>query len=289
MLTMRYSLILVAILLLGVAPALSQESGKNKPIANPEHKTKHDPNPPKEQFSSIQKHESSIVEQAGQQQKPDNDEHLEIERKLAEYTRQLAIYTKELSEVTGTVSSATFGLVVVTAFLAGIGIWQGCQLQKSVRLARDDFNAMHRPRIRVRHIFLSEDPITHDDHVSFTIANVGSTIAHITGGMNCIEYRPKLSGLPNIQKPIKDGIPIGAYTLSAGEQHSYTIDHKAVMAAFQFERPALTEENRMGRLYCYGFIIYTDNLGTIRETGFCRVFDGNSFIRVDNPDYEYED
>ena len=52
----------------------------------------------------------------------------------------------------GLLALFTLLLVIVTGALAAIAIWQGCQLKASVSLAREEFNATHRPRIVVRRI-----------------------------------------------------------------------------------------------------------------------------------------
>ncbi len=85
--------------------------------------------------------------------------------------------------------------------------------------------------------------------------------------------------------------PIG-YTLVANDLTDGTIltDHQNVSI-----------RNRSRRLYCTGFVQYTDAMGSLRKTAFCRVFEaslapGSSenpgrFIAppVAEPDYEYAD
>jgi hypothetical protein len=225
--------------------------------------------------------EAEKTPERSEQDRPEREEKSANERSLIVWTMVLGVATVVLAIIAG----IQVGVFWVQLKLMRVAVSDGTLIAKT---AREEFLATHRPRIRVRRIALSQDTKTGDNHVSFTIANVGGTIAHITGGMDRIEYRPKLLGLPNIQKPIRGGFPIGAAPLYAGAQNSYTIHDEAVMVDFQFER-GIVADNRMKRLYCYGFIVYTDNLGTIRETGFCRVFEGDSFIRINNPDYEYED
>ena len=277
MLTVRYWLSVLFVSLIFVAPASSQESSNNKTVTQKEQKTKQKTSAPDIKPAPVE--QLKPIQDAGEKTNAHTDEKLDIDRKLAEYTRQLSVYTENLS-------SYTLWLVVATIVLGGIGAYQGWQLRKTVRLARDEFNATHRPRIRVRRVILENDPITHDDRVSYMIANVGESPAHITGGMVNITYRFRTLGPPNLQRI--EGVNIAQETLRPGEQHIYSIIKEDVMAEFQFERPSPYEVHS-SILYCYGFIRYTDDLGALRETSFCRLFERDRFVGINNPDYEYED
>jgi hypothetical protein len=277
--SMRSCLILFAISLICVVPASSQESRDKKALTQKEQKAEHEAPIANINSALPEQPKPGAVEDTGKKTNAHTDNKTDIDGQLAEYTRQLSVYTKELSNY-------TLWLVIATTILGGIGAYQGWQLKRTVSLARDEFNATHRPRIRVRRVVLEEDPKTHDARVGYMIANVGESPAHITGGMARIVYRERVFGPPNLK--IIEGVNIHQETLRPGEQHSYSIDNDEIMQAFQFERP-FPFENHTSTLYCYGFIRYTDNLGAIRETAFCRLFERERFIGIGNPDYEYED
>lgn len=274
---MRYILSLLVVLLFCPVNALSEESSHNKTITQKEQKTEQKTSAAEVKPAPVEQLESIAVQDTGKKTDTHTDEKLEIDRKLAEYTRKLSIYTEALSDY-------TLWLVVATIVLGGIGAYQGWQLRKTVRLARDEFNATHRPRIRVRRVALERDK---EKRVSYVVANVGDSPAYITGGMANLVYRPRILGLPNLQKI--EGITINSETLGPGGQHNFYIVREEVMQEFQSEHQLVHPDNHTRTLYCYGFIKYTDDLGAIRETGFCRAFKSDNFVRTDNADYEYED
>jgi hypothetical protein len=249
-----FAYLVLAFLLLGIAPAFSQGP---KPETKPEVVSK-------ETVAAL-----PVLEDT----KKEREEKLTLDRNLVEYTKQLASYT-------GSLSTFTFCLVAVTVGLVVIGVWQGFQLQKSVRLAREEFLSTHRPRIRVRRVLVDKD------RVSYTIANVGDTPAHITGGVVRLTFRPREFGPPSLQ-PV-EGVKISGETLHAGGQLNFSLEDPETIAKFEFARP-FPHENQSGTLYLYGAIKYTDDVGAIRETGFCRLFEREQFVRSDNPDLEYED
>ena len=195
----------------------------------------------------------------------------------------------------GLLALFTLLLVVVTAFLAVIAIWQGCQLKRTVKatrdsvdLARQEFLSTHRPKIRVRRIVLEEEKGTVILSLRYDMVNIGDRPAKNIAVMYEIEIRPRhdaiLPNFPNaplLSSGYKNVWPL----IEAGVKVSEpaTID-QAIQDEFQIERP--TNSNV---LYFTGFIKYEDELGIVRETGFCRKFKGLCFIRIDNPDYEYED
>jgi phage terminase small subunit len=43
------------------------------------------------------------------------------------------------------------------------------------------------------------------------------------------------------------------------------------------------------KLFCVAYIIYTDDVATIRQTGFCRQYDPEThrWTSVNDPEYEY--
>lgn len=291
MLTMRYVLILLALLLLCPVSASSQESSKHKPIANPEQKTKHEPTPAKKKIPSVQKIETDIVKEVGQQQKPNTDEHLEIDRKLAEYTRQLAVYTKVLSEDTGNVSTATLGLVFVTAILAAIGIWQGFQLQGSVNLARKEFLYTHRPRIVVRQMKMYWDGST-PMGICYTLHNVGESQATI---IRISEFQ----GIPDpenyvAQKPDYAASITVHYVLLPGDiktvEHSFEGEETSFVLGFETESLQMRmTDNPSRNMVVLGYVEYIDSLGITRRTAFHREYAYRTKRFEPNPDYEYED
>jgi hypothetical protein len=108
------------------------------------------------------------------------DEKLVTDKQIAEYTRQLAIYTKDLAAYTEKRAWLNLFLVLVTVGLVVAGIYQGVQMRASVKDARKAFLSSHRPKMRIRHVWLAErieagKPIM----VNVVSANTGDTAPRV--------------------------------------------------------------------------------------------------------------
>ena len=279
---MHRFLIVLVILFVGNMNASSQESGDHKPIAQKEQKSEQNQTAPKNESSPIKKQKSEPVKETGK--KPDTypDEKLNIDRQIAEYTGQLAVFTK--------------WLVIVTAILAAIAIWQGLQLKSTVWAMRDDYVSTHRPKIRIKHVYITSEvwgnkPI----EIKLVIVNIGITPALI------LKMNLETTILPEGNRlPPRETYSERDKTISLDK-----LDSGMTVALPNITRRDLSMEdhprllNRSWRLYCYGFVEYTDTEGRIRKTAFCRIWEPPSgvgsagapgrFVKYDDPDYEYQD
>lgn len=168
-----------------------------------------------------------------------------------------------------------------------------------VQLAREEFYASHRPRIRVRHIW-PIGPLNPGERaaVEISFVNIGDVESIITEfgiDFNIIDPKQRLPGgmHPSIGHEIIFPIcALGKDCLTGTLKSKGPIDANNVM------------EIRQGSkiLICFGYFEYCD-LGPIetrktRRTSFCRAFlpspagygDGRyTTLTIPDPDYEYED
>lgn len=168
----------------------------------------------------------------------------------------------------------------------------------SLRLAREEFIASHRPKIIIKHIWLvalgSNQPVT----VKIVYANVGDAKAGVSSiGMDFNIINPDAQLPGDLTAPERPYIPyleceLGA-TASTNVSSLGSLNEQKVEAI------------RMGEklLCCFGFVEYSDTgpkaTRKIRRSAFCRIYkpsarpiDGmGRFVRpkVSDPDYEYED
>ena len=168
--------------------------------------------------------------------------------------------------------------------------------QQQIELARDEFNSSHRPKIRIKHIWLKNDiwqgePII----VNLTCVNNGTTEAILS------EIGIKYFVVKNDRAlPIEPHIP--AISKLAGRRLPCGRNWETKdINANKILTPDENADIQQGRskLYCVGFVSYLDASVRMRITGFCRVLTfpedalahvGNCRFRVfDDPDYEYED
>lgn len=170
----------------------------------------------------------------------------------------------------------TLTLSVATSRLERLGTRQ-------IEDARLAFVATHRPRIVLRRIIRMTVGLTDQIFFYFQIANVGYSSCKIV-------FRDLY-----IESVGDTGIP----THAPGEDFA-----EIPMAAGQIERmkfvsPYDTWDMHLpkadtpppGRLHFVGRIVYEDETGVLRETGFRRIFDFETFrfVRSDDPDDEYSD
>jgi hypothetical protein len=168
----------------------------------------------------------------------------------------------------------------------------------SLRLAREEFIASHRPKIIIKHIWLvalgSNQPVT----VKIVYANVGDAKAGVSSiGMDFNIINPDAQLPGDLTAPERPYIPylecgLGA-TASTNVSSLGSLNEQKVEAI------------RMGEklLCCFGFVEYSDTgpkaTRKIRRSAFCRIYkpsarpiDGmGRFVRPkeSDPDYEYED
>jgi hypothetical protein len=189
---------------------------------------------------------------------------------------------------------ATAVMAIFTIVLAFVSIFQGKQLKRSVRLASDEFIANHRPKIRVRSIWLVSDiavgsPIT----INLIAVNVGGIKAIVTKYAFTTCFVKKGDSIPLsvedfpvsvVEIEIKRGARYGFKGLSTGQ--AVTIE----------EFNSIRTGDMV--LYCIGWIRYEDEAENPMQTGFCKAFRihrqdvlkiHGGFFREQNEDFEYED
>ena len=124
----------------------------------------------------------------------------------------------------------TLWLTIFTGVLALVGMTQGWLIREQIKLARDEFNSTHRPRLRVRNIFLGgpqpfqSSAFSKGNLVSgqFYVANIGDMPAHIVES-HC-EFLWNVNGLP-MKRPYEglDGNhPLIIQTIAAGSSATAT-------------------------------------------------------------------
>lgn len=159
---------------------------------------------------------------------------------------------------------------------------------------RKDNNTDKRPRLIVRNLIrkphshpLASIEIGKPLRVQWDIVNIGDAPCEITDGNSTIlvDTRPFDPRSPYgkseeylIGKKLKPGDIETVLTTSD------TID---------FNGPPATDTLRSGKkaIYFYGFVSYRDEIGHVRRTAYCRIYDPgtNLFTVVDNSDFEYAD
>ena len=204
----------------------------------------------------------------------ENEHKASRERWLVGWTAALAIFTFFLTAITGVLARFTYKL------------WEDAQ-------------SVHRPRIRIKHVWLSGD-IWEAENVAVNIAivNCGDAKAVIREFNAAIRFQDAGSDLPPVpfyaSPPMCPVDPV----LVPG----ITLAFPAIPQRLKSLAHVDAGEVRTGRktLYCHGFVEYSDKSG-IRTTAFVRTLrmppgditwdfsDNGRFVAFPDPDYEYQD
>jgi len=169
---------------------------------------------------------------------------------------------------------------IATIFVALFTLTLWIVTDRAVRLARDEFNASHRPHVRIRAVGFSADQTSGEQFaVKFSCINVGDTPCEI------INVRYRIDKAERLHAPTHrmnmDIVDLAApRALVAGDATSFTTR-------------ILTKEGaaELGLEWdIYGFVQYRDGLGVKRISGFWRRYRSSEdlWLCPENPDYNYE-
>jgi hypothetical protein len=181
-----------------------------------------------------------------------------------------------------------FATVAIGYFTYTLFITSATQAQltrESIDLARQEFISTHRPKIIVYGVDFGGTPNDSEQEipVTFRYVNSGVATAYVTQIGTRVIHLFK-STLPNdVQFRIA--------------QLPYPIEVKSGMHAFAITVDTMpsTSPNLLKALegvekvVCVGYLVYEDDNGTKRQTGFCRAYDrsSNRWQPMNDDDYEY--
>jgi hypothetical protein len=179
------------------------------------------------------------------------------------------------------VSSSIAALAVVLALAS---ITQTRMVRRRLEAVKNEFFTALRPRFILRDVHAQSCKLGEPIEVTYTICNVGSSTAHIVESVLSVEVqqwnsprRVPITGGKNV---------IGAIALSAGEATTLTYQ----VPERTWNKNLVKESDIIALIFC-GRIGYVDASGVVRETSFCRAFDGSRerFFPLRDPELEYAD
>ncbi|MFZ6767520.1 hypothetical protein ACO0LM_10575 [Undibacterium sp. Di26W] len=236
--------------------------------------------------------------------KKDGEESLrdsESEKVKAKKESDLVCYTFWLMIFTALLFSVTFLLWFATYRLSrdarSTGDRQASDMNRSleiaensVKLARDEFIASHRPKLILRDATSKQDmgaPI----FVRYIIANIGESDATIvTGALSVHFFKGYQFGPDNLPELNNGDSNIDPLVIKAGEQ--YSLQYNASIGwASNNDTGTIFSEGEYG-LFFSGQIVYADSRGTQRRTGFRRKYISGQhrFLTTETgTHYEYQD
>jgi hypothetical protein len=184
------------------------------------------------------------------------------------------------------IADYTFWLTILTGVLAVVGGVQGVLIWRQIRLARDEFNATHRPRLIVRDVSV----ITDDGFkIQYLIVNAGDAEATIIESWIKCELLAPYETPRNLMSAEHDDI--GHVRLTTGRPIYFTLSPAKVFVDHMLSPFGAFASRGDERLYFAGALLYRDAAGNQRRSVFRRFYNRglSQFERLDNPDYEYSD
>jgi hypothetical protein len=183
---------------------------------------------------------------------------------------------------TGITTLATVAIAAFTCVLYFATSKSARITDAALTLARDEFIAVHRPRIIVRFIQGPFDDADKTRFVWVTIVNVGVNRATVEKWGGDLPLRVKGEWWP-------PGIaatpqPITPFILASGERHTFKVTQRPHPDGYTYS-PGI------GKRHLVGAVRYKDESGIERETAFFRIYDDTSdrFVHSDNEEQEYQD
>jgi hypothetical protein len=191
----------------------------------------------------------------------------------------------------------TFWLALFTVALAIGGLVQSVLIGQQIKLARDEFISTHRPKLRLRLLTMTLPEVGKPIEIKFSLVNIGDTPATVID----IDITLRLIGLldvfkDNVRVKREDYIWNGKFPagvdIAAGKSAPISGKAAVVEQAWAERSPYWWYE----RVMVAGVVIYTDDRGIKRQTGFYRRCerDPNRFLmhkfdKATRRDREYED
>jgi hypothetical protein len=250
--------------------AASEVAPSNKTIANSTQQTQQSNESIKFDTSSLEKAIRESIKEASEKPDLHADEKVKTDEDMAKYTKQLSFYT--------------CWLVVFTAILALVAIWQGVQLKRSLDLAREEFISTHRPKIILRNFQIGDREIPDGKpiNVTFIAQNIGDSVGKV------VQIRSATVILDSKEKIPTDFSFLHSdpfqFSLKSGEKELFPANGNS--APEKNESVAVYIGSKA--FYCLGLLVYEDAVGTKRETGYCRrYFPREGRWEIVESEYEY--
>lgn len=235
---------------------------------------------------------------------------------LVKYTGELALFTFLLFVFTAALWFVTFQL---SRDARKTSDRQSIEMQKSLDLAEKqmvlserqadlaekqhelqrwhDFTT-HRPKLIIRKVLLDEESgdyftqASRSPSIQFNVANIGGSRATIIKSNATFA---KIDGrLPAVPPYSMDINTIKCAIREAGQSdppETLDIEDVEVSHIVSNWRGKTITNGDSSQFYFFGYIQYSDGIGTVRRMAFCRRYNPATkrFVEIDDPEYEYAD
>ena len=198
-------------------------------------------------------------------------------------TLAIALFTIILAVASGLQYCAIMASIRESRRIAAV---QARFTKKSLDLAREEFISTHRPKIIVYGVDFGGSPNEDEKPipVTFRYVNSGVSTAYVTEIGSRVIHLVNKPNLPNDVQFRLAQIPFPIEVKSGMHGFGITIDKMT-----PWSPRALNALVGKESVVCVGYLVYEDDNGTKRQTGFCREYDPASkrWKPVKDDDYEY--
>lgn len=185
---------------------------------------------------------------------------------------------------------ATVFIAIFTTTLWRATTDQGRLTRESIKLARDEFISTHRPKIVIHSVEFCYEVGDGPDDVT-----AGAEVFYFNAGITPASITEITIHVTRRTFPLQSGILAGGKQrlVPAGKIDGGGKGRIPVTTGIKVEKERITQRDgasERGRVLCFGRIVYADDRGVRRETGFCRQLDviGERWLPVENSaEYEY--
>ena len=181
----------------------------------------------------------------------------------------------------------TLLLVYFTGVLAVVGIGQGLLASEQIALARDEFNATHRPEIIIHSVKYAPEVHKSGDE---DLDKIGAQVIFFNKGTGDATLKSINYNIEIRTAPLNRDIVLPSHAPRRADLASGYGDWVQCVSDIEIRMKRLTGDDSSG-VVLIGKIIYEDGRGLPRQTGFCRVLKGTPQQRVweryDDPEYEF--
>jgi hypothetical protein len=180
---------------------------------------------------------------------------------------------------------AALAAIAVAAFTFTLWVSTDKQARltaQNTKLAREEFIATHRPKIKIHAVEITRTEVDGDNRIGASILcfNVGESVAKNVEVRGEIFMGPRFA--IDVQRPIVRRFP---EVLSGQKFRAEMNSDWQVVYAAAGKRTGI-------HCYCIGWIAYWDETGHRRETGFCFQTEfsneGDRWVSAGKPEYEYD-
>jgi hypothetical protein len=227
--------------------------------------------------------QSCIGEQSGQKAAQSSENNGSV---IARLIKAQAVCSLQLIDRHNGFFAALAAVAAFTFTLWWATDKQGELTRESIDLAREEFNATHRPKITIHSMEFRRVPHEGEDDWD----RIGAVILCFNIGeapAKNVEARGEILPIADLPINVQRRLVKPFAVVASGEKFIFEINSDWLVREL-IQR----EQQGFPSFKCVGTIVYFDGNGTRRETAFCRQLDisasGERWISAGSPQHEYE-